>query len=214
MPEGIAHNWLTPEIVEVLQTIKGRHAAKKRITAIKVAFAQANEEPLKRVWEQSDTCSETIWYTKWQNDPVIKAVHEACYERCLDWRAENIAEIEAYFSLKRRESIAKHSAQAPEALANVMHGETQKGADRISAANSLLGWANPDDAAKVRPASPAAAFEQQISQEVSLARMTDDEIEAAIVAEIGEIEGGAVSPETGAAEDADPGGEAADAADA
>lgn len=134
--------WLTDEIRELLKEIRGEHAAKKRTTVIKLAFARANGTPVKRVFNQNDTCAEVIWYTKWLKKPAIKAAYEACLERALEWVDQQTAAIEVSYRLARRRAIAKLATKAPLALANVMEDTAQRGSDRISAANALLNWAD------------------------------------------------------------------------
>jgi hypothetical protein len=207
----VAYQWLTEEILEKLRAIRGTHAAKKRATVIKIAFARANEQPLKGVFRQRDTCSEVIWYTKWRGNAAIKEAFEVCYKRALDWRDEQTAAIEEHYRRERRQSVAKLAAEAPGALAEVMHDPGEKGGDRISAANALMGWADPDAASKVRPASPAS-IEQRVDV---LAGMSDEEIERRIEeAGSGEVAGGEETPARGEAEAADPGGDGAAEIDA
>jgi len=57
-----AWGWMTAEIRALLVAIKPPHVAKKRRTVIKLAFARANEQPVKDVFAQDDVCSEQIWY--------------------------------------------------------------------------------------------------------------------------------------------------------
>jgi hypothetical protein len=134
--------WLTDEIRALLAAIKGEHAAKKRLTVIKLAFARANGTPVKRVFGRDDTCAEMIWYTKWSKKPAIKAAFEACCERALAWMDEQTAMTEASFRMMRRRSIAKLATRAPTALAKVMQDPDQRGSVRITAANALLTWAD------------------------------------------------------------------------
>jgi hypothetical protein len=209
------HQWLTEGIARLLGAIRGVHAAKKRATIIKVAFARANEQPLKKVFRQKSVCSEVIWYTKWRHDAKIKSAFEACYQRALEWRDEETAAIEEHYRRERRQSVAKLAAEAPGALAEVMQDPGEKGGDRISAANALMGWADPEAASKVRPASPAS-IEQRVDV---LAGMSDEEIEERIEALLqeagaGEVAGGEETPATGEAEAADPGGDGSGEIDA
>lgn len=209
--------WLTDEIATLLKAIRGQHVAKKRTTVVKLAFARANQTPLTEVFDLEDTCSETIWYTKWQYVESIKAAYEACYARALDFADQETITIEAYYRRLRRRSVAQLAAEAPEALAAVMNSEVQRGSDRISAANALMGWADPDAAEKVRPASPASSFEQQINTVgMNVGDLSDEELDRAIARELeaGGAAGGETPPERDSAAAADPGSEAAEAADA
>jgi len=150
------NTWLTDDIRRKLAAITGSHAPKKRATVIKLAYARANEQPVKTVFEQPDTCNETIWYTKWQHIPEVKAAFDACYARLLAWADEQTAALQAHYRRQRLQAIARHAADAPGALAEVMSGSQYKGSEKISAANALLTWADPEAAGKAQPAPPPA----------------------------------------------------------
>lgn len=145
----VGQDWLTDEIRQLLRGITNPHAAKKRATIIRLAFAQANQQPMRDVFGQPDTCAENIWYMKWRYDPVIAKAFDACCERALEWRDQETARIEAYYRQERLRSIAELSAQAPLALANVMNDKEAGGAHRISAADRLIQLADPDLAQKI-----------------------------------------------------------------
>lgn len=166
--------WITEEIMELLRAITGAHAAKKRSTVIKVAVARATQQPLKAVFRQHSTCSEAIWYGKWRHQPALRAAYEACYQRALGFEDEATAGLEGYYAGKRRRAIAEYAADAPAALAAVMAGVEQKGADRISAAEALLRWAEPETAKELMPAQVANSSEQVINQ--LFADMSSDEL--------------------------------------
>jgi len=150
-----AQRWLTPEIMALLRNIEGPHIGKKRQTVIRLAFALANQQPVAQVFNQPETCTERVWYMKWQNDSDIKRAFEACHERALEWADEETVRLEDYYRRTRRRSTAKWAAQAPDALASAMLDQAQRGADRISAANDLMRWADPDAAQQANPPAPA-----------------------------------------------------------
>jgi len=168
------NQWLTDEIRELLRAIRGAHAAKKRRTVIKLAFARANEQPLAQVFSQEDVCSETIWYQKWRHRPEIRAAYEACYQRALNWADEQTTQIEAHYRRQRRQSIAEYAAVAPAALANVMSESEQRGADRISAADTLMRWAEPETASKLQPTPGALGGGDQVVN--VLAGLSNDQL--------------------------------------
>lgn len=143
--EGSHEEWLTDDIRRLLREIKGEHAAKKRITVIKLAFARANGIPVKRVFNQEDTCAEVIWYTKWAKNPAIKAAYEACCQRALEWVDEQTAALEVSFRLIRRQSVARYAALAPREVAAVMKDTKQIGLARINAAKTLMNWVNDQE---------------------------------------------------------------------
>jgi hypothetical protein len=145
-PEG--WQWLTPEIQALLRAIPGPHEAKKRRTVILLAFAYATSTPLSTVFGRSDTCAEQIWWAKWQHIPEVAEALAACRERALEWADAETVSIEERHRRDRRRAIAEYSAKAPAALAAVMAGFDQKGADRINAAVTLINLA---DGAAVGP---------------------------------------------------------------
>lgn len=145
----VGHGWMTDTIRELLGAIRGQHVAKKRATIIRLAFARANQQPMRDVFGQEDTCAENIWYMKWRFDPAITAAYEACCARALEWRDEETTRIQAYYRQERLRAIAEHAAQAPAALAKVMNDPEVGGAHRISAADRLMQLADPDLAQRV-----------------------------------------------------------------
>ncbi len=136
-------DWLTDDVREKLNAIRGPHVVKKRITIIKIAFAQVNQQPLSEIFGQPDTCSETIWYTKWRKNPLIQQALQACHKRALEWNDKKTIALETHYQQIYRRSAAQGIAEAPSALTDIMHDTVQKGGDRIAAAKSLLSL-NPD----------------------------------------------------------------------
>jgi hypothetical protein len=161
--------WLTDEIRGLLRAIRGEHAAKKRITVIKLAFARANGIPVKRVFDQEDTCAEVIWYTKWVKNPVIKTAYESCFQRALEWVDEQTAAQEMSFRQARRRAMARYASQAPKALATVMNDENKSGGVRISAANALLTWVTVEEGKGESPGK---------KQPMDVKDLSDDELAA------------------------------------
>jgi len=151
-----AWQWMTVEIRALLAAIRGGQVAKKRNTIIKLACAIANRQPRHVVFSQPDTCAERTWYAKWRHQPAVEAAFEACYARALEWADEETAALEAHYRRQRRQTVAQYAAQAPMALATVMADAGQRGADRISAANALLTWADPAAAQQAQPHPPPA----------------------------------------------------------
>lgn len=164
---------MTAEIRALLRAIRGRHAAKKRTTVIKLAFAKANQQPLAQVFKQKDVCAEVIWYQKWQYSKCIKAAFEACYERALEWADDETATLEDHYRRQRRQSVARYAADAPAAMAAVMADQEQRGDHRTQAADTLMRWAEPETASKISPAQ-AGGGDQVINQLIS--GLSNDEI--------------------------------------
>lgn len=214
-----AKAWLNQELAEKLKAIRGKEAAKKRYTIIAIAFAEARQESITQLLKTDRrTCAQSIWYDKWRHDPLVKDALEAATQRALDYADECTIAIEAHYQRIRRQRTAEKSADVPLTLAEIMDDKQQRGADRISAANSLMGWAEPDNAAKVRPATPASSFEQTITQGIDLSGLSDEELDKQIERQLqaGYREPAGGMGETPPAEIAadDPGGETAEAADA
>lgn len=150
-PEG--WQWMTPEIQGLLRAIPGPHEAKKRRTVILLAFAYATSTALSTVFGRADTCAEPIWWSKWQHIPEVAAALAACRERALEWADAETVSIEEQYRRQRRRAIAEYSAKAPAALATVMAGPDQKGADRINAAVTLINLADGTEVGPVAGAS-------------------------------------------------------------
>ena len=133
--------WMTPEIRRLLDAIPGPHEIKKRRTVILLAAAYASSEPVTPIFERPDTCANQIWFTKWQHIPEVAQALAACKLAARDWVDLETVSIEEQRRRERRRAIADYSAKAPAALAQVMAGQDQKGADRINAAVTLINLA-------------------------------------------------------------------------
>lgn len=169
--------WMTPEIRELLARIPAPHEAKRRRTVILLAFANATQTPVKEVFGRDDTCAEQIWWTKWQYVPEIAAALTACKARALEWADFETVAQEEHFRRERRRAIAQYSAKAPAALATVMAGADQKGADRINAAETLMRWAEPETGSKLGRPGSSASIEQRVDV-YDLGSLSDDELAA------------------------------------
>ena len=185
MPED-GEKWMTEDLRAALMRIRGQHAAKKRTTIIKLAFARANQQPVEEIFRQRDTCNQRVWYQKWQFDERIQAALELCYERAMAFADEETLMLEAHYRQARRQSLARYAADAPAALAAVMAGQDQRGADRINAADTLMRWAEPEVAGQVGAAQSAASIEQNVNVSSDTAETIFD-----ILAAVGAIEAGA-----------------------
>lgn len=159
--EPTARDLLTPELLRLLSNIPEPHAAKKRTTVRRLAFALANGDDVKTVFDHEDTCAEAIWYGKWKHDPDIAKAFEAYKARVLQWRDEETARIETHYRLVRLQKIAEHAADAPDALHEVMTGKEQRGSDRISAATRLISLADPETAERVNLNQPGGSTIEQ-----------------------------------------------------
>ena len=163
--------WLTPEVRALLRAIPGPHHEKKVVTVIRIAFAMANQEPIKAVFNQPETCAENIWYQKWRHDPTIAAALAATYQRARDYADEETIRQEEFHRRERKRATARYAAQAPAALAAVMAGADQRGSDRINAAVTLIKLAEPETAGSV--GTVAALSMEQIAV---MAQLSNDEL--------------------------------------
>lgn len=145
--------WLTPEVRSLLYAIPGPHREKKITTVIRVAFALANQEPLKAVFDQPDTVTEAIWYQKWRHQAAIGAALEATYQRAREFADDETIRQEEFHRRERKRATARYAAQAPAALAEVMNGAEYKSSDRINAAVTLIRLAEGQDAQPVAAGS-------------------------------------------------------------
>jgi hypothetical protein len=73
--------WLPDDICRKLAAIQPPHAHKKTGTIVRLAYARANEEPVKAVFDQPETCNETIWYNQMATHPGgqsrLRGLHRA-----------------------------------------------------------------------------------------------------------------------------------------
>ena len=70
-------------------------------------------------------------------------------ERALTFEDEVSAELIAYYDRKRRMETAKLAVGGPKAMAAVMNNEEEKGQVRVSAADTLMRWAEPETAGQI-----------------------------------------------------------------
>ncbi len=147
-----AYQWMTDEIREALDKIRGPHARKKRSTVLKIGFARAQQKPVKPLFRDIDVCCEKIWHLKWKRDEKIQQALDIVIGRVLQWTDEETAAIEEHFRQQRRRTLAEYAAIAPAALAAVMGSDTQRGDYRIKAADTLIRFADPDVAGQLRSA--------------------------------------------------------------
>lgn len=173
--------WLTAEVRELLEAIRQPHVEKKRRTCILLAFARASQQPTKAVFERDDTCADTIWYSKWQYMPDVRAAFEACYARALNWADAETAALEAHYRRERRKAIGQYAAQAPAELAAVMAGPGQRGADRINAAVTLIKLADPETTGAV--GTVAGGIEQSQVMSFDVSQLSDAQLEQVIAGE-------------------------------
>ena len=172
---------LPAEVRALLAAIPGPHQAKKRRTVVRLAFARANEEPLATVFKAADTCDSRVWWQKWQYIPEVLAAHDGVLAHVLQALDSETAAIEAHYRRLRRQAVARHASEAPAALAAVMDGASQKGADRINAAVTLVRLADGQDAqpvaagSEIRNESSVGVEIRPINYRAAIAALAPDE---------------------------------------
>lgn len=181
MPQSDGQAWLTPEVRALLRAIPGPHHEKKVVTVIRIGFAMANQEPIKAIFSQPETCAENIWYQKWRHDPAVAAALAATYQRARDYADDETIRQEEFHRRERKRATARYAAQAPAALAAVMAGQDQKGADRINAAVTLVRLADGQDAqpvaagSEIRNESSVGVEIRPINYRAAIAALAPDE---------------------------------------
>lgn len=177
---------MTRDIRQLLAAIQDPHAEKKRRTVILLAFAKANQQPVKAVFDRPDACSEAIWYGDgrryhdgtikpgWRDLPDVAAAFEACTRRALDFADEQTVDLEAHYTRQRRQAISRHSAVAPDTLASIMQSEDIGAGTRINAALALIKLAQGDANVPLPPGNTEFTLHQQYD----LSRLSDDELTA------------------------------------
>ena len=71
---------------DVFATLSGPHVEKKKATILAIVDAKLSGQPIERVFERADTCTRTIWHTKWKHDPAIGGLVETIYTAASRWR--------------------------------------------------------------------------------------------------------------------------------
>ena len=82
--------WLSYEVHQALEAVKGDHVAKKQLTVLHLAVAIAAESPQALVFKRHDTCNRVTWYGRdgepgWRDDPAISQALEVATKRALWW---------------------------------------------------------------------------------------------------------------------------------
>lgn len=69
-----------------LDRLPNPHAAKKRATILALVDARIAGRPEETVWSLPDTCSRTVYQTKWKRDPVFGEVLERVTSLARTWK--------------------------------------------------------------------------------------------------------------------------------
>lgn len=87
---GFQPEWLSYEVHQALEAIKGDHVAKKQMTVLHLAAAIAAETSQALVFRRHDTCNRVTWYGRdgepgWRDDPAISHALDVASKRALWW---------------------------------------------------------------------------------------------------------------------------------
>ena len=104
-PLSPSPDWLTTATA-ALDRLDGPHARKKRATIIALVDAHLAGKPEVTVWEprRAETCSKTIYDTKWKKEPVFAEVLATVDKLAADFRDNE--ELRALLSARRRLALA------------------------------------------------------------------------------------------------------------
>lgn len=154
----MADTWIEAATT-ALERLDNPHQRKKRDTVIALVDARLAGRSEETVWERPETCSRTVYHTKWKHDPTFAAVLaevSAIAQRWQDTRA-----------LRALQSAAERMALASPV-----------------AAAKLIGLMNADDAAIVLRAATAildrAGMETATKQAVQAEHAVAPEVLAAL----------------------------------
>ena len=78
-------DWETAAAAE-LSRLEGRHATKMRATVIALVDARLAGTIEEDVWRRADTCSRTVYHTKWKKDPTFAEVLTSVERMAREWK--------------------------------------------------------------------------------------------------------------------------------
>ena len=142
------------EVMEALNAVRGRWAAKKRISIVLVACARATQRPLKPVFSLPETCCERVWY-RWKKQAAVMRAYTLILERLMAWATAETLRQQDFYNQQYLRNLAMYRAEAPTALLAVMTDPMAKAEARIDAACRLIQFADPEGAGRVPMAGRA-----------------------------------------------------------
>lgn len=93
-----------------LARFTGRHAAKQRATIIALVDARLAGTPEEDVWRRADTCSRTVYHTKWKKDAIFADVLATVESLARNWKSTET--VRALTEAARRLALAAPVAAA------------------------------------------------------------------------------------------------------
>ncbi len=73
-------------LVGIFDGLDGPHLEKKKATILAIVDARLSGQAEERVFERPDTCSRTVWHTKWKRDAEIGGRAERIFQAASEWR--------------------------------------------------------------------------------------------------------------------------------
>jgi hypothetical protein len=150
--------FLDAECQAALGAIRGAEAAKKRMTVLLLAIAEAAGQPLRGVFKDERACNQRVWYQKWQYVPAIQDALAVLTERALAWRDRETARIEAQALQERRRAIATASLNAVKGLELTALNREDRADYRTDASRVLLTLADEELAVRLEKGARGAAL--------------------------------------------------------
>lgn len=151
-------DWRTQAAAE-LARFTGRHAAKQRATVVALVDAHLAGTPEEEVWRRPETCSRTVYHTKWKKDATFADVLETVETLARDWKANEtvreLAEAARRLALaspvavtKVIEVISTGHIEFRDRYGNVIRTENASMTDVLRAAFGILDRAGIETAVK------------------------------------------------------------------
>lgn len=136
-----APEWL-PQAVGELNRFDGPNAEKKRATVLALVDARLAGRAEETVWRLDETCSRTVYHTKWKKDATFSNVLETVTKLARDWK--NGESTRALAEATKRLALAAPSA----ARAAILLLRSTDESIRLRAALAILDRAGVETAAK------------------------------------------------------------------
>lgn len=147
-----------------LERITGHLAAKKRQTVAVIVETRLAGQGLDRAFlGRRDTCSRTVWHSKWKHDPIIADVLETVLNLALTWQANRASHALA----QAADDLALATPNAARALIQLLTNEEAR--ERRQAAVAIL------DRASTLTASKST---------VDVSQLSDEELEALVAGKV------------------------------
>lgn len=141
LTEGEQDAWMVNTRL-LLDSIKGQHAEKKRLTILALLDARLAGRSEESVWKLPQTCSRNVYHEKWKHDATFAYVLGELTRLVMEWRSE--------YALRRLKNAAERLAFAsPDAVEQAVEKLTHADPNvSLKAAFGILDRAGVDTAVK------------------------------------------------------------------